>query len=89
MIRLGGERRAHGHGQHRSPADDHAAQVAARLESTCVGWVVIWSPWRRMYTAFGACTIERTIVEDASVHGLRDRMDAVQGAVAVGASISH
>jgi hypothetical protein len=87
MIRLRGSRRVQGHGQHRSPADVHAAEVAARLESTCAGWVVIWSPWRRKFTAFGACTPERTIVEDTSVHGLRVRMDTVQLAVAVGAPI--
>jgi hypothetical protein len=89
MIRLRGKRRIHGHGQHRSPADDHAAQIAARLESTCAGWVVIWSPWRRMFTAFGACTAEQTILEEASVHRLRERMDAVQLAVAAGAPIPH
>jgi hypothetical protein len=43
----------------------------------------------RKLTAFGACTIDRTIVEDTSVHRLRDRIDAVQRAVAAGAPIRH
>jgi hypothetical protein len=32
---------------------------------------------------------EQTIMEDASVHGLRDRMDAIQLAVAAGAPIPN
>jgi hypothetical protein len=89
MIHLRGPHRVQGHGQHRSSADAHAAEVAARLESTCAGWVVIWSPWRRKFTAFGACTAKQTILEDTSVHRLRERMDAVELAVAAGAPIPH
>jgi hypothetical protein len=65
--------------KHRSPADMHAAEVAIRLEAAYVGWVVIWSPWRRMFTAFGSCANERLIIDDSRVERLRALMDQAEG----------
>jgi len=65
--------------KHRSPADTHAAEVALRLEAAYAGWVVIWSPWRRMFTAFGSCANERLIIDDSSVERLRAYMDQAEG----------
>lgn len=66
-------------GKHRSIADTHAAEVAERIEQAYAGWVVIWSPWRRKFTAFGSCTRDRLIVEDSSVLRLRALMEQAQG----------
>jgi hypothetical protein len=63
----------------RSPADTHAAEVALRLQAAYAGWVVIWSPWRRMFTAFGSCTNERLIIDCSSVERLRALMDQAEG----------
>jgi hypothetical protein len=57
----------------------HAAEVAIRLEAAYAGWVVIWSPWRRMFTAFGSCANERLIIDDSSVERLRALMDQAEG----------
>ena len=72
-----GDRRAYK--KYRSPADTHAAEVALRLQAAYAGWVVIWSPWRRMFTAFGSCTNERLIIDDSSVERLRALMDQAEG----------
>jgi hypothetical protein len=65
--------------KHRSPADTHGAEVALRIEAAYAGWVVIWSPWRRMFTAFGSCANERLIIDDSSVERLRALMDQAEG----------
>jgi hypothetical protein len=64
--------------KHRSAADTHAAEVALRLQTAYAGWVVIWSPWRRMFTAFGSCTNERLIIDDSSVERLQVLMDQAE-----------
>jgi hypothetical protein len=64
--------------EHRLPADTHATEVARRIEAAYAGWVVIWSPWRRMFTAFGSCTNERLIIDDSSVERLRALMDQAE-----------
>jgi hypothetical protein len=38
-------------------------ETAARLERDLPGWVVMWAPYHRRYTAFGACTSVRTIID--------------------------
>lgn len=60
------------------PGADPHPRVAASLTDTCRGWLVIWSPWRRTYTAFAAVTGERTIIDEPTVHSLLDRMDQVE-----------
>jgi hypothetical protein len=77
-----GRRRSRGrwaYKKYRSPADTHAAEVALRLEAAYAGWVVIWSPWRRVFTAFGSCTNQRLVIDDSSVERLRALMDQAGG----------
>ena len=77
-----GRRRPRGrraHKKQRAPADAHAAELAFRLEAAYADWVVLWSPWRRMFTAFGSCTNERLIFDDSSVERLRALMDQAEG----------
>jgi hypothetical protein len=56
-----------------SPAD-----IAAELDSRLPGWVVIWSPYHRQFTAFGACTPEATVIDDPAPERLLDRMRSAQ-----------
>jgi hypothetical protein len=65
--------------KHQSSADAYAAEVALRLEAVYADWVVIWSPWRRMFTAFGSCTNERLIIDDSSVERLQALMEQAKG----------
>lgn len=99
MIRPRRKRRARTYGQHRSFADSRAVEVAAELQRAYSGWLVIWSPWRRKFTAFGSCAADRLIVEDSSVQRLRALMDEAQwysqaspeplGALAAGIPLSQ
>lgn len=75
---IGRRRGSPAYGRHRPPADTYAAEVALRLEAAYAGWVVIWSPWRRMFTAFGSCANERLIIDEPSVERLRALMDQAE-----------
>lgn len=72
-------------GSRRSAADAHAVEIARRIQDAHAGWVVIWSPWRRKFTAFGACTAESVIVDESSVERLRALMEQAQGIAAFAA----
>lgn len=60
-----------------------AEAVATSLQSTCEGWVVIWSAWRQAFTAFCAIVPEALIIDDPSVSGLLQRMGEVELAASV------
>lgn len=60
---------------HRNP---HAEAAATSLQSTCDGWVVIWSAWRQAFTAFCAITPDALIIDDPSVSRLLQRMGEVE-----------
>lgn len=85
MIRRRRRRTGQTRADRRSAADVYAAEVARRVQETRAGWVVIWSPWRRKFTAFGACTAERVIVDEISVERLCVLMDQAEGIAALAA----
>ncbi|GAA4637218.1 hypothetical protein GCM10023196_090130 [Actinoallomurus vinaceus] len=45
-------------------APDPSPQDLAALQATCRGWAVMWSRWRRAYTAFALFTAEPLIVDE-------------------------
>ncbi|MEV5705136.1 GntR family transcriptional regulator [Actinoallomurus sp. NPDC052274] len=55
-----------------------AEAVATSLQSTYGGWVIIWSPWRRAFTAFSAISPDPVIIDEASVSGLLRRIGEVE-----------
>jgi hypothetical protein len=58
--------------------DADMARLAAYLDDRLPGWSVMWSPARRAFTAFGACTAESTIIEDPRADDLIDQMRDAQ-----------
>ncbi|MCO6004753.1 hypothetical protein NE236_07160 [Actinoallomurus purpureus] len=60
-------------------------ETAARLEQGLPGWVVMWAPYHRRYTAFGACTPAGTIIDAPDPNTLITRARAAQLAAASGA----
>ncbi|GAA4609187.1 hypothetical protein GCM10023195_36790 [Actinoallomurus liliacearum] len=62
-------------GAHRNT---RAEAVAASLQSAYGGWVIIWSPWRRAFSAFCAVSTDSMIIDEASVSGLLRRIGEVE-----------
>jgi hypothetical protein len=58
--------------------DTDQVAIAAYLDAHIPGWVVMWSPARRAFTAFGACTPNSTIIDDPVRDSLIDRMRTAQ-----------
>ncbi|GAA0347194.1 hypothetical protein NE235_10245 [Actinoallomurus spadix] len=65
-----------------------ASQIAVDLERRCPGWVVIWSAWRRAFTAFSAVTAESLVIDDPSAYRLLQRISEAQRAAVLGARAS-
>ena len=65
----------------------YAERIAASVQSTCLGWVVIWSAWRQAFTAFSAITGDRLIIDETSVVRLLARMREVEVAMNVRRSV--
>lgn len=40
-----------------------ARAAAADLQQKLPGWLILWGPWRRCYTAFGVCTATATVID--------------------------
>lgn len=60
-------------------SDDQAkAEIAREINARLPGWVVLWGPYHRRFTAFGACTPAATIIDDPVAETLVDRMRAAQ-----------
>lgn len=49
--------------------------IAAALQNEARGrWLVMWSSWRQMFTAFACATTEPLIIDDADFNRLRSRI---------------
>jgi hypothetical protein len=59
----------------------------AALQAACGGWAVMWSRWRRAYTAFAAFTPVPLIVDEPDPARLLQRCREVQYAVAHGRAV--
>lgn len=60
-----------------STAPDPGA-VASQVEAVRPGWVVLWSPWRRTFTAFGCFAPVPVVLDDPVPVRLVSRMDRLQ-----------
>jgi hypothetical protein len=58
----------------------HGEQVAASLQRTCRGWVVIWSAWRQAFTAFSAITPDALVIDETSAWRLLQRIGEIERA---------
>jgi hypothetical protein len=54
--------------------DARNAEIAVELERHLPGWLVLWAPYHRRYTAFGACTVVSTIIDDPDPNNLIARV---------------
>jgi hypothetical protein len=60
--------------------DDDVAHFkeAMRIQATHRQWVVMWSAWRRTYTAFSCFTVGPLVVDEATPDGLVSAMVRVE-----------
>lgn len=56
------------------------SDIAAALQRENRGWLIIWSKWRQMFTAFACTTTEALIIDDADFDRLRNRIRQVDHA---------
>lgn len=68
----------------RSPYDADQKKVAEALSARYPGWLVIWAPYRRCFTAIAACLAEALIIDERDPLALTTQMDLAQ----VGAATS-
>jgi hypothetical protein len=61
-------------------AEDDAAcsEQARRIQAAHRQWVVMWSAWRRTYTAFSCFTAGPLVVDEATPDGLISAMVRVE-----------
>lgn len=59
-----------------------AQAAAAHLQQRLPGWLVVWGPWHRCFTAFGACTTTATVIDaptpGALLHSVQEAQLAAQ-----------
>lgn len=66
-------RREHGRHDGRPRPLQPSAEIAegiAHVRRICPGWLVMWSPWRRAYTAFSMAIGRPLVLDDATVTGI-------------------
>jgi hypothetical protein len=56
--------------------DARAGKVAARLQVQHSGWLIIWSPWRQQFTAFGRFAPVPIVIDEATPSELIKAMRA-------------
>ena len=63
---------------------DPSPQDLAALQMACRGWAVMWSRWRRAYTAFALLASEPLIVDAPDPELLLQRCRAIEAASSFG-----
>jgi len=58
--------------------DDGCSEEALRIQATYRQWVVMWSAWRRTYTAFSCFTAGPLVVDEATPDALVSAMVRVE-----------
>ena len=54
-----------------SVCDAEQVACARDVQRVCGSrWLVMWSPWRRTFTAFGCCTSVPVVIDDCTTAGL-------------------
>ncbi|WP_433187760.1 hypothetical protein [Actinoallomurus sp. CA-150999] len=71
----------------RMVAPDPSPQDLAAVQAACRGWAVMWSRWRRAYTAFATFTAGPLILDEPDPARLMQRCREVQYAVAHGQAV--
>ena len=56
------------------PPDDRARRVAARIQAKHPCWLIMWSPWRREFTAFGRFAPAAIVIDQADPRDLLTAM---------------
>lgn len=58
----------------------HASErlTARRLQASWPGWLVMWSPWRRKFTAFAGFTRDAVVLDEPTAELLAERMHRVE-----------
>lgn len=54
--------------------DDLAHHVAARIQAKHPQWLIMWSPWRQQFTAFGRFAPVAIIIDEADPRELLKAM---------------
>jgi hypothetical protein len=62
------------------------SEVAAELQDHRPGWLIIWSPWRRCFTAFAALSPSALIIDAPSISRLTGHLDQAEMAIRAGKS---
>ncbi|REE96789.1 hypothetical protein [Thermomonospora umbrina] len=52
--------------------------MASRLQTAFPGWLVMWSPWRRTFTAFASFTPNALVMDEPTTDRLIDQMRMVE-----------
>jgi hypothetical protein len=63
-----------------------AAVMAAQVQMTRPGWLVIWSPWRRMLTAFACFAPDPIVIDEPTPERLVEQMRRTEMGYAVASS---
>jgi translation initiation factor 2 gamma subunit (eIF-2gamma) len=58
--------------------DAECSEQALRIQAAHRQWVVMWSVWRRTYTAFSCFTVGPLVVDEATPDGLVSAMARVE-----------
>ncbi|MCO6009460.1 hypothetical protein NE236_31265 [Actinoallomurus purpureus] len=60
--------------------DASSAAIARNVQIHCPGWMIFWSPWRRMFTAIACFTRDPVLIDTPTLNELLDSMRAVETA---------
>jgi hypothetical protein len=71
----------------RAVVADPSPQDLAAVQAACGGWAVMWSRWRRAYTAFATFTAGPFILDEPDPARLLQRCREVRTAVAHGRTV--
>ncbi|SEG94721.1 hypothetical protein SAMN04489712_15020 [Thermomonospora echinospora] len=52
--------------------------MASRLQASCPGWLVMWSPWRRKFTAFACLMPESMIIDESTAELLIEQIHRME-----------
>jgi hypothetical protein len=61
-------------------SDPYRTEIAASLQATCRGWLIMWSKWRQKYTGIACFTREPIIIDEAKIDQFLARLREVERA---------
>jgi hypothetical protein len=63
------------------------SELAAQLQEHRPGWLIIWSPWRRCFTAFAALGPSAFIIDAPTVSCLTGHLNQAEMAIRAGKNV--